>query len=82
MSIILLGAYTARLELFKFFFFFSFGMLIWSCYLFYESSGSNSRKKKKKRAVILMVLSSVIVAGMSVIWFLSKTNIGEYWFRK
>jgi flagellar basal body-associated protein FliL len=56
-------------------------MLLWSCYLFYESSGSNSRKKKKKRAVILMVISSVVVAGMSVIWLLGKTNIGEYWFK-
>lgn len=81
MSIILLGAYTARLELFKFVFFFSFGMLLWSIYLFYDSSGSNSRKLKKKRAVVLMVLSSVVVAVMSVVWLLGKTNIGEYWFQ-
>jgi len=78
MSIILLGAYTARLELFKFMFFFAFGILIWSCFLFYESSGSSTRKSKKKRAVILMVFSSVAVATMSVIWLLSKTNVG--WF--
>ncbi len=78
MSIILLGAYTARLELFKFMFFFAFGLLIWSCFLFYESSGSSTRKSKKKRAVILMVFSSAAVATMSVIWLLSKTNVG--WF--
>ncbi len=81
MSIILLGAYTARLELFKFLFFLAFGLLIWSCFLYYDSSGSNSRKRKKRRAVILMVFSSVAVATMSVIWLLSKTNIG-WWFDK
>jgi hypothetical protein len=81
MSIILLGAYTARLELFKFFFFLSFGALIWSFFLFYDASGSSSRRRKKKRAIILMVISSVLVAGMSVTWLLSKTNMG-WWFDK
>ena len=79
MSIILLGAYTARLELFKFFFFLSFGALIWSFFLFYDASGSSSRRRKKKRAIILMVISSVLVAGMSVTWLMSKTNVG-WWF--
>ncbi|MEJ8817863.1 hypothetical protein [Lacibacter sp. H407] len=81
MSIILLGAYTARLELFKFFFFLSFGALIWSFFLFYDASGSSSRRRKKKRAIILMVISSVLVAGMSVTWLMSKTNVG-WWFDK
>lgn len=78
MSIILLGAYTARLELFKFMFFLAFGILIWSCFLFYESSGSSTRKRKKRRAVYIMIFSSVAVATMSIIWLLSKTNVG--WF--
>lgn len=81
MSFILLGAYTARLELFKFFFFLSFGALIWSFFLFYDSAGSNRRRLKKRRAVVLMVISAVLVAGMSVTWLLSKTNMG-WWFDK
>jgi hypothetical protein len=80
-SLILLGAYTARLEMFKFFFFLSFGMLLWSCYMYYEAAGSNRQKKKKRRAVFLMVLSSIVVAGMSITWLLSKTNIG-WWFER
>lgn len=79
MSLILLGAYTARLELFKFFFFLSVGVLIWSFFLFYDASGSSSRKRKKKRAIILMIVSAVFVAGMSVTWLLSKTNMGWWW---
>jgi membrane protein DedA with SNARE-associated domain len=79
MSIILLGAYTAKLELFKFFFFLAVGTLIWSFFLYYESLGSNSYKRKKRRAIILMVVSAVLVAGMSVTWLLSKTNMGWWW---
>jgi len=81
MSFILLGAYTARLELFKFFFFLSFGALIWSFFLFYDSTGSNRGRLKKRRAIVLMVISATLVAGMSVTWLLSKTNMG-WWFDK
>lgn len=77
--IILLGAYTARLELFKFFFFFVFGALIWSFFMYFDAVGSNSRKNKKRRAIVLMVVSAVLVLGMSVTWLLSKTNVG-WWF--
>jgi hypothetical protein len=81
LSFILLGAYTARIELFKFFFFLCFGTLIWSFFMYYDASGSSSRKSKKRRAVIIMVVSAVMVAGMSVTWILSKTNMG-WWFER
>jgi membrane protein DedA with SNARE-associated domain len=79
MLFILLGAYTARVELFKFFFFFVFGALLWSFFLYFDSFGSNVRKRKKRRAIILMITSGILVLGMSVTWLLSKTNVG-WWF--
>lgn len=79
MLFILLGAYTARVELFKFFFFFVFGALLWSFFLYFDSLGSNVRKRKKRRAIILMITSGILVLGMSVTWLLSKTNVG-WWF--
>lgn len=80
-NIYFLGLYTARLELFRLFFFMSFGAFIWSCYLYYDASGSSTRKKKKKRAVILMIFTGVIMLGMTITWILSKTNIG-WWFEE
>lgn len=75
----LLGLYTARLELFRLFFFMTFGAFMISCYLYYEASGSNSRKRRKKRAAIYMLVTGILMFGMSVTWLLSKTNVG-WWF--
>lgn len=77
----LLGLYTARLELFKLFFFLSFGVLLWSFFLLYEASGSSVKKKKKRRATVLMIVSATLVVAMTVTWLLSKTNVG-WWFDK
>jgi small neutral amino acid transporter SnatA (MarC family) len=77
--IYLLGLYTARLELFRLFFFMVFGAFIWSCYLIYEASGSSTRKKKKKKALILTVFFGVVLIGLAITWLLSKTNFG-WWF--
>jgi hypothetical protein len=79
--IYLLGLYTARLELFRLFFFMSFGAFIWSSYLYYEASGSSTRKRRKKRAAIFMLVTGIIMLGMTVTWVLSKTNIG-WWFEE
>ena len=79
MQVFLLGLYTARLELFKLFFFINFGAFLWFLYLVYEASGSNSRKRRRKRAIIYTIVSGVMLMGMSVTWLLSKTNIG-WWF--
>ena len=75
----LLGLYTARLELFKFFFFMTFGLFLWSIFLVFQASGSSTRKKKKRRAYILMIVAGVLLIGMSITWLLSKTNVG-WWF--
>jgi hypothetical protein len=78
-SFILLGLWAARLELFKFLFFMSFGVFLWSIYMLIEASGSSSRKSKKRNAMLLVVVSSVVLIGMAATWLLSKTNIG-WWF--
>lgn len=78
-SLVLLGLWTARLELFKFLFFMSFGVFLWSIYLLIEASGSSGRKSKKRNAIILVVISSTVLLGMAATWLLSKTNIG-WWF--
>ena len=75
----LLGLYTARLELFKFFFCMAFGLFLWSIFLAYQASGSSTRKKKKRRAYIIMTIAGVLLIGMSITWLLSKTNVG-WWF--
>jgi hypothetical protein len=79
MSFFLLGLYTARFELFKFFFALVFGAFLWSLYLIYEASGSATRKKRKQRAYIYLSITSVLLIGMAITWLLSKTNIG-WWF--
>ncbi|HMO33508.1 MAG TPA: hypothetical protein PKE63_14525 [Lacibacter sp.] len=79
MQFFLLGLYTARLELFKFFFFLVFGAFLWCLYLVYETSGSSSRKRYKKRALIYTAVTGVLLLGMSITWLLSKTNMG-WWF--
>jgi multisubunit Na+/H+ antiporter MnhB subunit len=79
MQVFLLGLYTARLELFKLFFFINFGAFLWCLYLVYEASGSNSRKRRRRRAIIYTTVLGVLLIGMSVTWLLSKTNIG-WWF--
>ena len=81
MSFYLLGLYTARLDLFKFFFALVFGAFLWSLYLIYEASGSSTRKKRKQRAQIFMMITTVLMIGMTITWLLSKTNIG-WWFDK
>lgn len=81
MTIHLLGLYTARVELFKFFFVLFIGLLIWSIYNFIRYSGSLSKKKKKRRALFLIILFSVIVIFMSISWLASKTNYG-WWFER
>ncbi len=80
-TIYLLGLYTARLELFRLFFFMTFGAFLWASYLYYDASGSSTRKKKKKRALIYLIVTTVLMLGMTVTWLLSKTNIG-WWFDK
>jgi biotin transporter BioY len=77
----LLGLFTARLELFKFFFVFSIGFLLWSIYLYNLYSGSLSKRKKKIRALIMMILSALLIFLMGISWLLSKTNYG-WWFDK
>ena len=79
MQIFSLGLYTARLELFKFFFVLACGFLIYSSYLYYRYSGSLSRKRKKIRALIMMIVSGVAIFLMGVSWLLSRTNYG-WWF--
>lgn len=79
MRLYLLGLYTARLELFKFFFVFCIGFLLWSIYLFHKNSGSLSRKKKKFRALIMIIISALLLFLMSISWILSRTNYG-WWF--
>lgn len=79
MQVFLLGLYTARLELFKLFFFINFGAFLWFLYLMYDASGSNSRKRRRRRATIYTIISGVLLLGMSLTWLLSKTNIG-WWF--
>jgi biotin transporter BioY len=81
MRLYLLGLYTARLELFKFFFVFCIGFLLWSIFLFHKNSGSLSRKKKRFRALIMIVISSLLIFLMGVSWLLSRTNFG-WWFDK
>ncbi|HEX4958847.1 MAG TPA: hypothetical protein VFV46_11765 [Lacibacter sp.] len=78
-AIYLLGLYTARLELFRLFFFMSFGAFLWSCYLIYESSGSSTRKRKKRRAMFLTIFFGIVLIGMTITWLVSKTNYG-WWF--
>jgi hypothetical protein len=78
-TIYLLGLYTARLELFRLFFFITFGAFIWSCYMYYEASGSSGRKSRKRRAAFYMIVTGILMFGMTVTWLLSKTNIG-WWF--
>ncbi len=78
-TIYLLGLYTARLELFRLFFFITFGAFMWSCYLYYEASGSSARKSRKRRATLYLIITGIIMFGMTITWLLSKTNIG-YWF--
>lgn len=79
MRLYLLGLYTARLELFKFFFIFFLGFFLFSLYLFYKNSGSLSRKKKKIRASIMMIISGILIFLMGLSWLLSRTNFG-WWF--
>jgi hypothetical protein len=79
MNLYLLGLYTARLELFKFFFVVIIGVLIWSVYLYSKYSGSLSKKKRRMRAMIMMIISAVLLLGMGISWLLSRTNYG-WWF--
>jgi hypothetical protein len=79
MNLYLLGLYTARLELFKFFFVVIIGVLIWSVYLYSKYSGSLSKKKRRMRALIIMIISAVLLLGMGISWLLSRTNYG-WWF--
>jgi hypothetical protein len=81
MRLFLLGLYTARLELFKFFFFFVLGVFVWSIYLFIQASGSSTRKRKKKRALLFLIFSGIVLILMAVSWLLSRTNVG-WWFEK
>jgi arginine exporter protein ArgO len=80
-TIYLLGLYTARLELFRLFFFMTFGAFIWACFLYYDASGSSARKNRKRRATVYLVITGVVMLGMAATWLLSKTNIG-WWFDK
>jgi hypothetical protein len=79
MKLYLLGLYTARLELFKFFFVVIAGVLIWSVYLYSKNSGSLSKKKRRMRALIIIIISAVLLFGMGISWLLSRTNYG-WWF--
>lgn len=79
MKLYLLGLYTARLELFKFFFVLIAGVLIWSAYLYSVNSGSLSKKKRRMRALIVMIVSATLLIGMGISWLLSQTNYG-WWF--
>jgi hypothetical protein len=81
MTLHLLGLFTARLELFKFFFVFCIGFLLWSMYLYNINSGSLSKRKKRTRALIMMIISAVLIFLMGVSWLLSQTNYG-WWFDK
>ena len=80
-TIYLLGLYTARLELFRLFFFMTFGAFLWACYLYYDASGSSTRKLRKRRATIYLIVTAVVMLGMATTWLLSKTNVG-WWFDK
>jgi hypothetical protein len=79
MKLYLLGLYTARLELFKFFFVMIAGVLIWSVYLYSKYSGSLSKKKRRLRALIMIILSAILLLAMGVSWLVSRTNYG-WWF--
>jgi hypothetical protein len=79
MKLFLLGLYTARIELFKFFYVFVSGVLAWSVFLYYKYSGSLTKRKKRRRALIVMIVSGVVLFAMSISWILSKTNYG-WWF--
>lgn len=79
MKLHLLGLYTARLELFKFFFVMTAGLLIWSAYLFAKYSGSLSKKKKRLSSLIMMIVSAALLLFMGISWLLSRTNYG-WWF--
>jgi hypothetical protein len=81
MKLYLLGLYTARLELFKFFFVLIAGVLIWSAYLFSKYSGSLTKKKRRKKALVIMIISAVLLLGMGISWLLSRTNYG-WWFER
>lgn len=78
-SFIILGLWAARLELFKFLFFMSFGVFLWSVFLLIEASTSSGRTRRKRRALVLVIVSSIVLFGMAVTWLMSKTNIG-WWF--
>jgi hypothetical protein len=79
MKLHLLGLYTAKLELFKFFFVMIAGVLIWSAFLFSKYSGSLSKKKRRIRALIVMIISAALLIAMGLSWLLSQTNYG-WWF--
>lgn len=79
MKLHLLGLYTARLELFKFFFVLIAGVLIWSAYLYFTYSGSLSKRNKRIRALVIMIISAVLLFAMGISWLLSQTNYG-WWF--
>lgn len=77
---LMLGAYTARIELFKFAFAFSIGLFIWSLIMIAESSGSRKRSRKKIRGIILMSVSILGMLTLMFIYFSAKTNAGASWF--
>ena len=81
MKLYLLGLYTARLELFKFFLVLIAGVLVWSAYLYSTYSGSLSKKNKRTRAFIVMIISAVLLFAMGISWLLSQTNYG-WWFER
>jgi hypothetical protein len=81
MELHLLGLYTSRLELFKFFFVFTIGFFIWSAYLFASASGSVSRRRSKLRALIFLIVSGILMVFMGLSWLASKTNYG-WWFER
>jgi len=70
MRLYLLGEYTARIQLFKFFYMFILGFLIWNFYLVYKYSGSLSRRNRKNIALIRLIISAIILFSMSVYWFM------------